>query len=184
MKWRVWSLEDMLRFQWIPGPGTLQRKTIWEGVGGYCEPPTMTPECEWDYWIGACVRGLKAAHIAEPLYLYRVHEDSMSSDALRREYKQREAIYRRHKATIDSFHLGSTFRAVGYLNSARGCLETGLRGEAMGLTLRGLRFDPFDPQLWRQVAIAGLPPSLVKRIRERHIAKAAREGRRGPVSVD
>ena len=33
---------------WIPGPGTLQRKRIWEGVGGYCE--LLTSDEDWDYW--------------------------------------------------------------------------------------------------------------------------------------
>ena len=78
----------------------------------------------------------------------------------------------------------STSRSVGYLNDARGYLQKGIRAQAIGLTVRGLLIDPFDKQLWRQLAIAGLPPSLVQRVRERHIAMAARKDKRSPAAVD
>lgn len=173
---RVGSLEDMLQGQWIPGPGTLQRKAIWEAAGGYCEPPIMSQECEWDFWLGACERGLNPVHIPEPLYLYRTHADAMSAGSRLREARQREVIYQRHKLTFAQFKRGSQFRATGYLNSATACFGNNQRGRTIRLTLRGLSLDPKEARLWRLLAIALLPAAWVDHIHERHLSKAARVG--------
>ena len=111
----VRSLRELLQADWIPGPGTVQRKRVWERVGGYCEFPTMTAEEDWDYWIGACERGHVAKHIAMPLYRYRLHGDSMTAKVWSSEFQLRELIYARHKRTFDDHGLGSAFRAAGYL---------------------------------------------------------------------
>ncbi len=73
----VRTLRDLLLVNWIPGSGTLQRKRIWEGVGGYCE--LLSSDEDWDYWIGAYERGLTAEHIPEPLYRYREHGGSLTA---------------------------------------------------------------------------------------------------------
>lgn len=179
---RVASLEDMLQVQWIPGPGTLQRKTVWESVGGYCEPPVMGQEFEWDFWISAYERGLRAVHIPEPLYLYRRHSDAMSAGSKLRDYSQREAIYSRHKATLKSLHFASQFRAGGYLKSATAYLRRGQRIRSMRLTFRGLYLAPMHTKLWRHLIKTLLPAALVERIIRRHVALATQR-QRGRVSI-
>jgi glycosyltransferase involved in cell wall biosynthesis len=169
---RIRTLEEMLQVQWIPGPGTLQRKHIWENVGGYCEPPLMGEECEWDFWIGACELGLKPVHIPEALYLYRRHAGAMSAGSLMRESEQREAIYRRHRSTFDAFHRGRGFRSAGYLNSATAFLQQGRRVRAIRLALRGLLLEPQNTELRGVLGVAALPAAVVDRIHERNIAKA------------
>jgi GT2 family glycosyltransferase len=138
----VRSLEDMLRLQWIPGSGVLQRKSLWEGVGGYCEAPTMTAEEDWDYWIGACERGVRVVRIPEPLYLYRRHADSLTARTWSSDFHLRELIYARHKQTFDDHGLGSAFRAAGYLTSSLGYLRARQRARSARLAIHAVALQP------------------------------------------
>jgi len=131
---------EILVRQWLPGPGTLMRRTVWERVGGYCEDPALSSGNEdWDFWIAGVESGLVARPIPEPLYRYRRHSQSMSSLQLRQhEYRQREFMYRRHKRFFDSHGKGGVFRADGYLGSAGFAWRRGDRGRAVAIAGRGL----------------------------------------------
>ena len=169
---RVRSLRELLQADWIPGPGTLQRKSVWERVGGYCELPTMTAEEDWDYWIGACERGLVAKHIPMPLYRYRQHGDSMTAKVWSSEFQLRELIYARHKRTFDDHGLGSAFRAAGYLESSIGYLRAGRRVRSVRLALHAVGLEPRNTQLWRHLAVTLLPATFVAKRRERRLRDA------------
>jgi len=140
----IWSnsaahtLRDMLGAQWIPGPGTLMRRGVWERVGGYCEAKALKGNEDWDFWIGALAAGVRAFHVPRPLYLYRRHGASMSVSMPRVDYLQRELIYSRHLEVFDRFGQGGPFRATGYMNSARFEWEAGKRRRALALLGRGL----------------------------------------------
>ena len=133
------TLRDMLLAQWIPGAGTLMRRSVWERTGGYWEEPAIKGNEDWDFWITAFANGLRPAHIALPLYFYRRHDQSASSYSLPyRDHAQRELLYLRHQALYDRHSLGGEFRARGYLNSAWFSWRMGERRRAMRLTADAL----------------------------------------------
>src|SRR5262249_56915760 len=121
--WRysVMTADDMAKEQWIPGAGTLMRRSVWEGVGGYCEDDVLRVGNEdWDFWIGAISRGISACHIAKPLYYYYRHTHSMSvSTLMLDDWKTREFIVARHPQFFAKKHRTAAFLSGGYLRSAR-----------------------------------------------------------------
>ena len=164
---------ELLIADWIPGAGTLQRKHVWERTGGYCELPNMTFE-DWDFWIGACERGLVAIHIPVPLYRYRQHDEAKTARTWLSDFDARELIYARHRQTFDGHGLGSAFRAAGYFQSSVGYLRAGRRTRSLSLALHAVRLEPRNDRLWRQLAVTLLPASLVAKRRERRLREASR----------
>jgi alpha-1,6-rhamnosyltransferase len=74
--------------------GAMFRREVWEKLGGY------TPELEYqesfDFWLRFHKAGMKAARIEQPLYYYRQHPGSMSTNVEARE-KVRQQILERHR---------------------------------------------------------------------------------------
>jgi glycosyltransferase involved in cell wall biosynthesis len=131
--------QEILVRQWIPGAGTLMRAAVWERSGGYCEDPALLGNEDWDFWIGALEAGLRTTHIAEPLYLYRLHPGSTSVFSRRYgEFRQRDLMYRRHQAFFDRHRAGGEFRATGYINSALFAWRAGERRRAVTVAWLGL----------------------------------------------
>jgi len=151
IRFQILDAQALLLDQWIPGPGTLFRRTLWQQVGGYWHPLRAGNE-DWDFWLGAAEHGLCVGHLAEPLYYYRQHGDSMAHRQHYTEYQTRGLLYARHRALFDQFHLGRAFRAEGYRRSAAAAWRRRERGRALALTAHGLRLAP-----WR-VTRASLRP--------------------------
>lgn len=55
--------------------GSVYRRTVWEGIGGYDEQ--MKSYEDWDFWIRAGARGYHGYWLPEPLFYYRKAESSM-----------------------------------------------------------------------------------------------------------
>lgn len=146
------TLRDMLRAQWIPGPGTLMRRTVWERAGGYSDCEVLRGNADWDFWIGALAVGATPIHLPRPLYLYRRHHASMSATMSAGDYRQREYIYRRHRELFDRHRAGGEFRATGYLNSARYAWGTHERKRALSLLVRGFAIRGGTWRLARSLA--------------------------------
>jgi glycosyltransferase involved in cell wall biosynthesis len=118
-RWDVRSITTLFYRQWLPGPGTLLRRSLWERVGGYCEAePLRKGNEDWDFWLAAAQCGLYALHIPEPLYRYRRHVVSMSIWQQSYEHITRLFMYRRHKAFFDFHRAGSGFKARAYYASS------------------------------------------------------------------
>jgi glycosyltransferase involved in cell wall biosynthesis len=133
------TVREMLHQQWIPGPGTLMRRCLWERVGGYSEAAELVGNEDWDFWLSALASGAKPVHIPLPLYFYRRHGSSISSVSLRYdEFVPRDFIYLRHRALFDRHKAGGEFRARGYLNSARFAWGIRERRHALVLGYQGL----------------------------------------------
>jgi glycosyltransferase involved in cell wall biosynthesis len=132
------TLRDMLRAQWIPGPGTLMCHSVWERAGGYSEDQALLGNADWDFWIRAMAAGARPTHVPLPLYLYRRHQSSLSAQMSADDYRQREHIYLRHRALFDRHGAGGEFRAIGHLNSAMFAWATHERGRAVSLFVHGL----------------------------------------------
>lgn len=173
--WGNGSPRDMLLRQWIPGPGVLMRKVLWERVGGYVELPQ--PFCgneDWDFWIGAVRLGIQPIHIPKPLYLYRRTSASMSVSTLRyHDHTTRKFIYERHREFFDANKAGTEFLAEGYLSSSRKSQAVGHKIRSVVLAGRGLRIAPANRYLWRQFARA-LVPSIILRTRRKLAEDRAR----------
>lgn len=56
--------------------GAMHKKEIWEDIGGFDETLRDGYE-DWDYWIRALIAGYKMITVNKPLFLYRVHKQSM-----------------------------------------------------------------------------------------------------------
>lgn len=54
---------------------SLYRRALWEALGGY-NPNMGVGYEDWDFWIGAAVRGARAVHVQETLLFYRMKASS------------------------------------------------------------------------------------------------------------
>ena len=156
------TLRDILHAQWIPGPGTLMRRAVWERTGGYSDADVLRRgNADWDFWIGALAAGAMPMHLPLPLYLYRRHHSSLSATMSASDYRQREYIYLRHRELFDRHRAGGEFRAAGYLNSARYAWATHERMRGLSLLVRG--FAIRGGTWWLAGAMAGELASAVRR---------------------
>jgi len=140
-RYEVRDVPFLLQAQWIPGPGTLMRRTVWEKAKGYCEAEELRSGNEdWDFWLTVAELGLHAMALPEPLYLYRKHAASMSSTTL--SYHADITwpyLYERHRALYDAYGAGPKFLASGYRRAARAAWARKEWRRAVGLLLKPWR---------------------------------------------
>jgi len=55
------------------------RRKVWTETGGYCED--LFAYEDWNFWITAAAKGFIGKRVEKPLYYYRIHEGSLSSEA-------------------------------------------------------------------------------------------------------
>lgn len=161
-RYRICDAEAMTRGQWIPGSGTLMRRSLWVRVGGYYEAPELRPGNEdWDFWLAAVTIDVRAIHVPEALYLYRRYETSMATRLMYYDFQTREFMYRRHRALFDRYGTGKEFRAEGYLNSARAAWHHGERLRAVHLAAKAWQLSPRRVHVLKLTAKALTPPFLL-----------------------
>ena len=74
---------------------SLYRREVWDEAGGY--NPNMTRGYEdWDFWVGCRAAGHRVGHLAEPVFFYRVKEESMYTAAVRHDKQLRARIALNH----------------------------------------------------------------------------------------
>jgi glycosyltransferase involved in cell wall biosynthesis len=144
LAWPVGDTYSLLKEQWIPHPGTMMHRSLWEQSGGYCEDEVLRSGNEdWDYFLSLVEVGLKAVRVPEPLYFYRQHENSISTTKfLLKDYLMRELMYARHQRLFDNFRMGRLFLAAGYRSSGKAHWQTGDRLHGLQLLLRAAWLDP------------------------------------------
>jgi glycosyltransferase involved in cell wall biosynthesis/ubiquinone/menaquinone biosynthesis C-methylase UbiE len=140
----VKTLDDLAQTQWIPGSGTIIRRSLWKQVGGYCEAVELRVGNEdWDFWIGAATLGFSAGHVPRPLYFYRRHVISMSKSVLSPiEWRTREFIVKRHPKFFATGDRAKVFRTGGLLRSAWAERGANRRLAALRLKLLAVAIDP------------------------------------------
>jgi glycosyltransferase involved in cell wall biosynthesis len=77
---------------------SLFRRAIWAEAGGFSEEFVHGYE-DWDFWLGCAERGVRAVHVPEALFFYRVKGGAggaRSVDVLRYEVQLRALLVRRH----------------------------------------------------------------------------------------
>lgn len=126
--YKLHDVKTMTLMQWIPGPASVMKRDVWEKAGGHYEGPELkSGNLDWDFWLSAVKYDLNVLHIPEPLYLYRVHNSSITSKRASEDYRIHEFMYLRHKELFDRFGTGNEFKAKGYLNTAAACWKNGDR---------------------------------------------------------
>ena len=153
--------KEMTRRQWIPGPGTLMKKSLWKRVGGYSEDRIMIYNDDWDFWLGAVGKGIKTFHIPKPLYLYRRREDSLSVKGKYYEYLTRKIMYSKHKALFDRYRTGKEFLSEGYQISAIASLKNGDRLRTAYLAVKAWMLSLRRIQILKLAVKALIPPFLL-----------------------
>lgn len=150
---RLFGVTNGVKTHWIPAPAeilvrqplppnVLMTRALWERIGGYDEAGTMRLGREdWEFFIRAFSRGCRAAHVPEPLYLYRTALQSMNIACRAQEHVVRRYIYEKHCALFDMTGQRRAVLASGYDRSAMaaGAVANGkqmLRLAAHALVLR------------------------------------------------
>lgn len=77
--------------------GSLFKKQAWEKVGGYKETRKLQGYEDWEFWISLLEEGYKWAVIKEPLFLYRIRENSLLSNARSDHVEKYSLIYGLHE---------------------------------------------------------------------------------------
>ncbi|WP_303317375.1 glycosyltransferase family A protein [Flavivirga abyssicola] len=73
------------------------RKECWEKAGGYDEQMTSGYE-DWEFWISILKNNWESHVIKEPLFIYRIKNNSRDANALKRyDFKLRRYIFDKHK---------------------------------------------------------------------------------------
>lgn len=76
----------------------LVRHAVWHQIGGYDEGGVLPRGFEdWDFWLRAATAGWQGVGLREPLFYYRRHAASMSSDGLPHEWDTRAILVLRHQ---------------------------------------------------------------------------------------
>jgi glycosyltransferase involved in cell wall biosynthesis len=78
-----------------PNYCALYRREVWESIGGYNENMVHGYE-DWDFWLGAIERGIKAARVPEPLFRYRIRPGTMYETALDHDTELRRQLRANH----------------------------------------------------------------------------------------
>lgn len=144
LRHRAGSAEELLIEQWLPGPGCLYRRRLWERVGGYCEAEELRGGDEdWDFYLTASSSGFVARHVPELLYRYRVHPGSLSATLTRyRRSDTAEFLYRRHQRQYDAIAARGRFLAKGCLDAAEASRVRGEVRRALALALKSWLHSP------------------------------------------
>lgn len=162
--YKIPTFADILRSQAIPGAGTMMRKRFWEHLGGYDEAePLRRGREDWEYYIRAFSNGCKAAHVAEPLYRYRILNKSLNFTCRFHDAEVAQYIYNKHRELFDSAGQGERFLSFGFYKAALSSYNHGYRGKAFRLAFQAWRFDGSNDRL-KLVLRTALPPAVVRRL--------------------
>lgn len=153
----------------LPGAGTMMRKQFWERVGGYDESRAMRRGREdFEFYIRAFGQGCNAAHVAKPLYLYRISHSSMVTAAAPYDDEIFEYIHGKHRAIFDEEGESARFLATGYDSAALGSHRDGDLRRSLRLSIKAFKTRP---SLSRAKAIARsfMSPPFYKTVRDGEI---------------
>lgn len=139
--WEPKSANELATVQWLPGPGVVMRRSIWEQVGGYSAELRWNED--WDFWIGAMHMDVSFERVPRPLYFYRRHADSRTATLpAETEWMTREIILKKRAAFFAGIDRAMTFRAGGLLASAHAHRIAGNRWISVVLTARAAAVNP------------------------------------------
>jgi len=173
VKYELKSADELADAQWIPGPGVVMRRAVWEQVDGYSEELRWNED--WDFWIAAVHLGFSFGRVQRPLYYYRRHAETMTSPQSLITMAATAEIILRKRAEF--FKIGdrvTRFRSTCLMSSARASRILTHRWRAISLTVRAATIDP--KLVYREARAAA-------RRRLRFLPRVARAARRAILSV-
>jgi glycosyltransferase involved in cell wall biosynthesis/SAM-dependent methyltransferase len=139
--WEPKSADELASVQWIPGPGVVMQRSVWERVGGYSEELRWNED--WDFWIGAMAVGCSFERIPHPLYFYRRHAHTMTGPlSSKTEWMTREVILKKRAGFFAVGDRARIFRTGGLVASAYAYRVLGHRRKSLELTARAISIDP------------------------------------------
>jgi hypothetical protein len=128
---------DTLAYRNPVGPCFMYRREVYETVGDYSEEWFLVED--WDYWIRVAEK-FRLQVLPKDLYLYRLHNESLSRTKLDKVRCVTRALLERY---LPRMHWASrTAKAHGYLIAARIAWEFGDRGAALGHIGSAFRNSP------------------------------------------
>lgn len=102
------------------------RKEVWTQSGGWCEEPVFKLGYEdTDFLLSAVRYGHRGVYVAQPLYLYRRSNSSMSARPRIYVLPIYKRLYERNKSLIVRYSSYSEWMARGWLEVAGGYLKLG-----------------------------------------------------------
>jgi GT2 family glycosyltransferase len=162
---RLETIGAMTTYQWVPGAGVLMKRALWERAGHYDESPVLRLGNEdWDFWLRVAEKGFLAAHLVEPLYLYRQHAANMSHGLRAQDHVTRRYLLRHHAAFYREHGGGRKFLATGYWHASDVARRRGHPFSAFALGLRAVWLDGDWARARNQFSLL-LPESLLTRFR-------------------
>ena len=148
----VYDTRQLTLRQWIPGPATVMKRSVWENAGGHYEGPELKAgNLDWDFWLSALSHDIQIIHLPELLYLYRVHGNSITSKRALEDYKIHEFMAKRHSKLFEQYQTTNQFLSIGYLNSALALWNKEDRAQAMQLAQKAWRLHPVIPDVLEEI---------------------------------
>jgi glycosyltransferase involved in cell wall biosynthesis len=90
----------LLANQNILSPTALFRREFWDRGARFRHVTTYE---DWDFWIQLALMEARFAHVAEPLYLYRIHGSNFSNAATRRDAASKAHLVKDNAAFFPSW---------------------------------------------------------------------------------
>jgi len=108
------------------------RKTMWEAIGGYDENMPAQGLEDWDFWLAVAEKNGKFYYLPEPLFFYRVIDDSMlhQLNAGPHLNKVIDYIYKKHALFLRNSFVNTTHEMKAKINDLQGDLDVILRSRS------------------------------------------------------
>lgn len=75
----------------------IYRRSVWEELNGYDPKMPVMGHEDWDFWVGAIMRGKNFKYLAVPGFKYRIRPDSMlRTQAASKSEENRKYIYKKY----------------------------------------------------------------------------------------
>jgi glycosyltransferase involved in cell wall biosynthesis len=127
--------------------GALVRREAWLGTVGHRDEYNIGNE-DYDFWLTLTEAGWRGVHVAEPLYLYRNHTGSWTSQRTDddRVFRSRLLLVEHHRQGFDKFQAASDFLADTWRDEGKRRAEFGRHADARTAFKKALEYRPGD---WR-----------------------------------
>lgn len=137
--------------QFIPA-GALFRRSAWAKTTGYHADFSIGNE-DYDFWLRIVEAGYRGTWIPEPLFLYRIHAASWSTEDAGddRNYRSRLLILQHHAAGFAKHGATQGFLRDTYWREGRRLTGVGKRWQARAMFARMVRTDPGNWRGWLDV---------------------------------
>lgn len=127
--------------------GALVRKEAWLGGRGHRDDYNIGNE-DYDFWLTLAEEGWSGVHVAEPLYLYRNHGGSWTSQRTDddRVFRSRLMLVEHHRLGFEKHGATQDFLADSWRDEGKRRAEFGRYGDARQAFAKALEYRPGD---WR-----------------------------------